>query len=100
MVEYYCYDLQVGYALGLDQLSDGDFEICTLYYFRKRLSKHFINTGENLLEKAFEQITDAQIIDLKLRTGMQRMDSTQIAINIASASWLGSRLVFGPSFAY
>ena len=33
MVEYYCYDLQVGYALGLDQLSDGDFEICTLYYF-------------------------------------------------------------------
>jgi len=88
MYEHYCYDLQVRYALGLDRLGDGDFEIRTLYYFRARLSEHFIDTGENLLEKAFEQITDAQIIDLKVRTGMQRMDSTQIASNIVSASRL------------
>ncbi len=40
------------------------------------------------MEKAFEQITDAQIVDLKVRTGMQRMDSTQIASNIVSASRL------------
>lgn len=40
------------------------------------------------MEKAFEQITDAQIVDLKIRTGMQRMDSTQIASNIVSASRL------------
>jgi len=88
LYEHYCYDLQVRYALGLDRLGDGDFEIRTLYYFRERLSKHNIDTGENLLEKAFEQITDAQIMDLKVRTGMQRMDSTQIASNIVSASRL------------
>ncbi|MBE3088156.1 MAG: transposase, partial [Chloroflexi bacterium] len=57
-----------------------------LYYFRQRLSQYNVKTGENLLEKAFEQITDAQIVDLKVRTGMQRMDSTQIASNIVSAS--------------
>lgn len=88
LYEHFCYDLQVRYALGYDRLGDGDFEIRTLYYFRERLSKYNAEKGLNLLEKAFEQITDAQIIDLKVRTGMQRMDSTQIASNIVSASRL------------
>jgi len=88
MYEHFCYDLQVRYALGYDRLGDGDFEIRTVYYFRERLSKYNAETGLNLLEKAFENITDAQILDLKVRTGMQRMDSTQIASNIVSASRL------------
>jgi hypothetical protein len=88
LYENYCYSLQVRYALGYDRLGDGDFEIRSLYYFRERLSKYNAEEGLNLLEKAFEQITDAQIVDLKVRTGMQRMDSTQIASNIVSASRL------------
>ena len=88
LYENYCYDLQVRYALGYDRLGDGDFEIRSLYYFRERLSKHNVDNGINLLEKAFEQITDAQIMDLKVRSGMQRMDSTQMASNIVSASRL------------
>jgi len=84
----YCYDLQVRYALGFDRLGDGDFEIRTLYYFRERLSRHNAEHGINLLEKAFEQVTDQQITALKVRTGIQRMDSTQIASNIVSASRL------------
>jgi hypothetical protein len=88
LYENYCYSLQVRYALGYDRLGDGDFEIRSLYYFRERLSKYNAEEGVNLLEKAFEQITDAQIVDLKVRTGMQRMDSTQIASNIVSASRL------------
>src|SRR3972149_7896403 len=79
LYEHYSYDLQVRYALGYDRLGDGDFEIRSLYYFRERMSKYNAEQGINLLEKAFEQITDAKIIDLKVRTGMQRMDSTQIA---------------------
>jgi hypothetical protein len=88
LYDNYCYDLQVRYALGYDRLGDGDFEIRTLYYFRERLSKYNAEKGVNLLEKAFEGITDAQIVALKVRTGMQRMDSTQIASNIVSASRL------------
>jgi Transposase DDE domain/Transposase domain (DUF772) len=88
LYENYCYDLQVRYALGYDRLGDGDFEIRTLYYFRERLSQYNAEHGLNLLEKAFEKITDAQIMNLKVRTGMQRMDSTQIASNIVSASRL------------
>ena len=88
LYENYCYDLQVRYALGYDRLGEGDFEIRSLYYFRERLSQYNADQGINLLEKAFEKITDAQIMDLKVRTGMQRMDSTQIASNIVSASRL------------
>jgi len=88
LYEHFCYDLQVRYALGYDRLGDGDFEIRSLYYFRERLSKYNAEQGVNLLEKAFEHITDAQIVDLKVRTGMQRMDSTQIASNIVAASRL------------
>jgi len=88
LYENYCYNLQVRYALGYDRLGDGDFEIRTLYYFRERLSQYNAEKSINLLEKAFEQITDAQIVKLKVRTGMQRMDSTQIASNIVSASRL------------
>jgi hypothetical protein len=88
LYENSCFNLQVRYALGYDRLGDGDFEIRTLYYFRERLSRHNLKAGVNLLEQAFEQMTDAQIIDLKVRTGMQRMDSTHIASNIVSASRL------------
>lgn len=88
LYEHFCYDLQVRYALGYDRLGDGDFEIRTLYYFRERLSRYNVEKSINLLEKAFEQITDAQIVNLKVRTGMQRMDSSQIASNIVSASRL------------
>lgn len=88
MYDHYCYDLQVRRALGYDRLGDGDFEIRSLYYFRERLSRYNAEQGVNLLEKAFEQITDAQIVSLKVRTGMQRMDTTQIASNIVSASRL------------
>jgi hypothetical protein len=88
LYENYCYNLQVRYALGYDRLGDGDFEIRTLYYFRERLSRYNVEQGINLLEKAFEQITDAQITSLKVHTGMQRMDSTQIASNIVFASRL------------
>jgi hypothetical protein len=88
LYENYCFNLQVRYALGYDRLGDGDFAIRTLYYFRERLSKHNLESEANLLEQVFEQVTDAQLRDLQVHTGMQRMDSTQIASNIVNASRL------------
>jgi hypothetical protein len=88
LYENYCFNLQVRYALGYDRLGDGEFAIRTLYYFRERLSEHYLESGVNLLEQVFEQVTDAQLRDLQVRTGMQRMDSTQIASNIVDASRL------------
>ncbi|MDP3184299.1 MAG: transposase, partial [Anaerolineales bacterium] len=82
MYDAFCYDVQVRYALGYRQLGDGDFDLRTLYYFRERLSRHMQETGVNLLDEAFEQVTVAQIAAFQLKTGKQRMDSTQLASNI------------------
>jgi hypothetical protein len=86
--DHYIFDVQVRYALGYHQLGEGDFELRTLYNFRQRLVKHLNETGENLVEKAFEQITDEQVKAYQLKTGKLRMDSTQIASNICETTRL------------
>lgn len=88
MFDEFGYNTQVRYALGFRQLGEGDFEPRTLYYFRERLSRYMQETGINLLDKAFEQVTDEQIRAFHLKTGKQRMDSTQIASNIRAMSRL------------
>ena len=82
MYDNACYDIQVRYALGYHQLGEGYFDLRTLYYFRERLSRYMQETGVNLLDRAFEQVTDKQIAAFQLKTGKQRMDSTLLASNI------------------
>jgi len=82
LYDHYCYDIQVRYAVGLRQLGEGDFELRTLYYFRERLSKYMQETGLNLLNQAFEKITDEQLKAFSIKTNQQRMDSVQLASNI------------------
>ena len=53
-------------------------------------------SGINLLDQAFEQVTDAQIHAFALKTGKQRMDSTQrtgLTGLLGETSHEGSRLV-------
>jgi hypothetical protein len=88
LYDHFIFDVQVRYALGYRDLKEGDFEIRTLYYFRRHLADYFLKTGENLLQTAFEQMTDqqAQVHQVNLR--VQRMDSTQVMSNIVDASRL------------
>jgi hypothetical protein len=88
MLDEFGYNSQVRYALGYRQLGEGDFDLRTLYYFRERLSRYMQESGINLLDQAFEQVTDTQIASYHLKTGKQRMDSTQIASNIRTMSRL------------
>jgi hypothetical protein len=88
LYDHYLYDLQVRYAVGYDSLTEGDFELRTLYNFRRRLSQYNLEHGTNLLAAAFVKITDQQLTTLAVRTGQQRMDSTQIASNIVIMSRL------------
>jgi hypothetical protein len=58
MYDHFCFDVQVRYALGYRDLGDGYFALRTMYNFRDRVTRHMQETGENLIEKAFEQVTD------------------------------------------
>jgi hypothetical protein len=51
----------VRYALGLDDLSEGEFDLRSPYNFRERLSRYNLEHGCNPLNRAFEQITDPQL---------------------------------------
>jgi len=82
MYEAFLYNLQVRYALGYDEFGTGYFDLRTLYYFRERLSRFMQEKGVNLLDQAFEQVTDQQLAAFQLKTGLQRMDSTQVGSNI------------------
>ncbi len=82
MYEAFLYNLQVRYALGYDEFGKGKFDLRTLYYFRERLSRYMQETGRNLLDQAFEQVTDQQIAAFQIKTNLQRMDSTLVASNI------------------
>lgn len=88
MHDAFSFDLQVRYALGYENLGDGEFDVRTIYNFRQRLSEHLRTTGQNLMAQAFAQVTDAQIGAFQLKTGLLRMDSTQIASNVCEMSRL------------
>jgi len=75
-------------ALGVDSIDKMPFCPATLFNFQNRLSKHFSETGEILLEKVFDQLTDKQLKTLKLKTNIQRTDSFAAASNIRNYSRL------------
>jgi hypothetical protein len=86
--DHFCFDVQVRYALGYRDLSAGHFDLRTLYNFRQRVARYMQETGENLIERAFERVTDQQVVAFRLKTNKLRMDSTQIASNIRQTSRL------------
>ena len=88
MYENFCFDVQVRYAVGYRDLGAGHFDLRTMYNFRQRLAKHMQETGDNLFEQTFEQVTDEQLEAFCLRTDQQRMDSSQIASNIRETTRL------------
>jgi len=88
MYNSFCYNVQVRYALGLHSLDEGHFELRTTYNFRRRLVQHMQTTGENLVEVCFEQVTDEQMAAYAVKSGVQRVDSKQIASNIRQTTRL------------
>ena len=82
LYDAFLFDMQVRYALGYESLNDGYFSIRSLYHFRERLTNYNQKQGINLLDVAFEAITDEQVKRLEIRTKTLRMDSTQIASDI------------------
>ena len=83
------FDLLVRYALGMNNLNQEVPVLRTLYNFRRRVRGYAQETGINLYQETFNAITDEQLTELELKTGWQRMDSTQLLSNIAQMSRLG-----------
>lgn len=77
------FNLLVRSALGLVNMNDPLPAESTYYLFRKRIYEHQRQTGEDLLEKTFAQITREQIKQFDVNGRKIRMDSKLIGSNIA-----------------
>lgn len=88
LLDAFLFNLQVRYAVGYENLGDGEFDLRSVYNFRRRLSAYERASGVSLLDQAFAQITDEQVTAFQVKTGRLRMDSTQIASNVRHFSRL------------
>lgn len=88
LIEEVRFNLQVRHALGLHDLRHELFTLRTLYNFRRRVREYAEEQGVNLMQKVFEQVTDAQLEAVTLATGWQRMDSTQVLSDLAQMTRL------------
>jgi hypothetical protein len=88
LYEQVSFNLQVRHALGLHDLRGEMFTLRTLYNFRRRVREYAADTGINLMQQVFEQVTDEQLETVALATGWQRMDSTQVLSNLAQMTRL------------
>jgi len=69
-------------ALGLQNIQEQPFCYATLFNFQKRIAEYAQKTGINLFEKNFDALTLNQIKELKLKTNIQRTDTTMFDLNI------------------
>ena len=84
MLEQIDFNLLTRTALGLNRMDDTAFCEATFFNFQNRLLKHFVETGENLLERVFDGLTKEQLKKLKIKTDIQRSDSFMAMSNIRS----------------
>ena len=82
------FDLRTRTALGLTDLEETPFCSATLFNFQNRLSAHYLQRGEDLLEQVFDNLTTEQLKTLKIKTNIQRADSFLASSNIRTYSRL------------
>lgn len=76
------FNLAVRAAIGLFNLDDLPFNEATLFNFQNRLQAHEEETGVNLFDTVFNDLTQSQIRKLHLKTNIARTDSFMINSNV------------------
>jgi len=86
LMESMMFDMRYKTALGLDFIDQEPFSRATLFNFQNRILEHELQTGINLIERVFDNLTAQQIRQLKIKADIQRTDSTMISSNIRRLS--------------
>jgi hypothetical protein len=82
LMESTLFDMRTKVALGLQSINYKPFSRATIFNFQNRLAEYEQQTGINLLEKTFDNLTANQLKKLKIKTDIQRSDSSLISSNI------------------
>jgi len=76
------FNLLTRLSFGLDDVETMPFCPATLFNFQNRLTSHYMETGQDLIEEIFDNLTSDQIKELGLKTNIQRTDSFLANSNI------------------
>jgi len=71
-------------ALGIVDYEESPFCRATFFNLLGRVGRHYIDTGENLLEQVFDHLTAQQMREMGIKGDIQRTDSFQAISNIVS----------------
>jgi IS5 family transposase len=82
--------LNVGYQYALHSTSFEEQPMSdrTLSRFRERVYKHYMETGEDLIEEEMQSLAEAYGKYMKINPGMKRMDSAMVSANCRKLSRL------------
>ena len=86
LIDNVIFDLRTKAALGLSNIGERPFSRATIFNFQNRIQKYEQETGINLIELVFNNLTTEQIKKLEVKTNIQRSDSTLIGSNIRNYS--------------
>lgn len=75
-------NIEVMWAVGLRNFGQLELAEKTLYDFRNRILRYKEETGIDLIEDTFYELVDVFLKKTKIKTNIQRMDSTMINANI------------------
>ena len=78
------FDMLTRAALGLDDINETPFCEATYFNFQNRLLSYKEQTGIDLIERVFDNLTDMQAKKLRIKTDIQRIDSFMAMSNIRS----------------
>ena len=88
LMESVMFDLRFKTALGLADIGEVPFSRATLFNFQNRLLDYQQQTGLNLIEQVFDNLSADQIKKLSVKADIQRSDSTLVSSNIKKYSRL------------
>lgn len=88
LMESVMFDLRFKTALGLSDIGEVPFSRATLFNFQNRILDYQQQTGLNLIERVFDNLSADQIKKLSVKADIQRSDSTMVSSNIKKYSRL------------
>jgi hypothetical protein len=88
LMESVMFDLRFKTALGLSDIGEVPFSRATLFNFQNRILDYQHQTGLNLIERVFDNLSAEQIKKLSVKADIQRSDSTLVCSNIKKYSRL------------
>ena len=86
MLDHIDFDIKTRVALGLNDIASTPFTEPTIFDFQNRIARYKKETGIDLIEVLFDQLTLEQMKRFKVNANIQRSDSFLVSSNIQSYS--------------